>query len=291
MSAPHNASLFTVSDTIGTGLDAHRTVSLGEFLFTCWSVVGDREPLASDEQVAKWLGIGQARNILGRAKKAFGADLPGIYCRTETMRQSTGNGGSREYQRDVLWFNKRQVYELMRRSKTPEANQFMDFVFSVLDGAAMRLQEHDLAAQFSAMHTAQMASVQSDVNVLREQLKGTRNEVEELRAAQDCGIISPRAAADMETALYTAASLRADHERDRKGIYQELLAKLRQDLDHTGVGCELSNLPKTSLAKAQKLVNVAKREAVKFRSKHPYPGMLFDVRERKPRARKASVSK
>lgn len=106
-----------------------------------WSVtMDDDEPRIMDEELGKRLGFARTRKIRELIERLLrDGKLNDIHCRPTVGRQSTGNGGTREYVVDAYWLTKKQALKVIAKSETAIADAILDVVIDVFD-AVMRGQ-------------------------------------------------------------------------------------------------------------------------------------------------------
>lgn len=83
------------------------------------------EPRFRDDEIAAGLEYGRLRNFRKMLRRLRDeGELPGVYCRAELERQSTGNGASRQYEVDVFWLTEREVTIATMHARTEKARAF-----------------------------------------------------------------------------------------------------------------------------------------------------------------------
>lgn len=98
--------------------------------FSLWEGAPDEEPRIRDVDAAARLGYERPRKIRELIKRIW-PENKAPHCRSTMSRQSTGNGGSREYKVNEFWLTEAQLLKVIARSETAIAEAILDEMIRV----------------------------------------------------------------------------------------------------------------------------------------------------------------
>jgi hypothetical protein len=183
-------------------------VRAGGWNMTVWPEAGD-EPRIRDIDAGARLGFERPRDI----RKIIARIWPqsaGLHCRATVARQSTGNGGVREYTVDEVWLTEAQLLKVIARSETPIAEAILDEMIEVY-----------VAVRRGFAHRLMSELVRREIERLREQL--------EARAAEPPPFGSQQRVRTLRQMSATLASLwtRLDPQSTQRAEGSRVQSKMR----------------------------------------------------------------
>ncbi len=112
-----------VETTLPTEAPEGRVLVLYGGIPVAVSTTPDEEPLIRDLTLAERLGYARPRDIRKIVRRCEAAgDFGAVNWRAVASRQSTGNGGAREFTAEEAWLTEEQTLIVITKSDTPRAN-------------------------------------------------------------------------------------------------------------------------------------------------------------------------
>ena len=259
-----------VSEVIGDGDNAHRLVRAGDWTFTVLGAKGT-EALIRDTDAATRLGFARPRDVRKLIERIW-PENKRPNCRATVGRQSTGNGGSREYTFNEYWLTEAELLKVCARSEAPIAEAILDEMIAVY--IAVRRGLHPPTFVLPPEVLAEVEHLRAAVGDVTR----LRGEVATLQQALATGIVGAEVAErEILVPLRRIAGLRGVNAKQRRSWRSRVERQLRNLLGHTRRGATWARLDRRLLAVAQNQVGAWLDEAIADARRSPNGQLSLDI--------------
>lgn len=215
--------------------------------------VADGEPRMRDLDIATKIGLAQPRDIrklIRRYEKS--GDLGPVNWRATVARQSTGNGGIREFATQEAWLTEEQSLFLVAKSETAAANKLTREVIHVFTLARKGLlappaSDPSLVARLTALEASQ-AQTTAMLTALPGTMAATLAEVLRPLVAASSSVGGPCIGRGGAISVSGALKMYGDLMASREGLSASQWARrgevdLRAMVSWTGTGSAWASFP------------------------------------------------
>lgn len=161
--------------------EGRKVLSVGRWEMSLWQDLGDGEPRVLDVDAARVLGFKEPRAIRKLIERIWSEDQRPD-CRDTVSRQSTGNGGTREFTVNAYWLTEAELLKVCARSETEVAEAILDEMIAVY----LTVRRHLLVPPPPPSHTATPKPARDAITRKQDAFRGY------LKSRRDRGDIRPR---------------------------------------------------------------------------------------------------